>query len=215
MAEKIVGDTDLALIAKFRKGCMSSFEELVERYETKVNNLAMRLTRNSEDAEEVLQDVFITVYRKIAGFEGKAKFSSWLYRITVNAAFMKLRKRRQEQNVSLDEMMPHIQNKATGYLSNLSARGDTNALNNEVREALESAIAKLPDDYRAVFVLRDIDGLSNKEVGEILDLSIPAVKSRLHRSRLMLRRRLRRFYDDYSNESKVVALGPQMMQNAA
>jgi RNA polymerase sigma-70 factor (ECF subfamily) len=215
MAEKIVGDTDLALIAKFRKGCMSSFEELVERYETKVNNLAMRLTRNSEDAEEVLQDVFITVYRKIAGFEGKAKFSSWLYRITVNAAFMKLRKRRQEQNVSLDEMMPHIQNKATGYLSNLSARGDTNALNNEVREALESAISKLPDDYRAVFVLRDIDGLSNKEVGEILDLSIPAVKSRLHRSRLMLRRRLRRFYDDYSNESKVVALGPQMMQNAA
>lgn len=215
MAEKIVGDTDLALIAKFRKGCMISFEELVERYETKVNNLAMRLTRNSEDAEEVLQDVFITVYRKIAGFEGKAKFSSWLYRITVNAAFMKLRKRRQEQNVSLDEMMPHIQNKATGYLSNLSCRGDTNALNNEVREALESAIAKLPDDYRAVFVLRDIDGLSNKEVGEILDLSIPAVKSRLHRSRLMLRRRLRRFYDDYSNESKVVALGPQMMQNAA
>ena len=215
MAEKIVGDTDLVLIAKFRKGCTLSFEEIVERYETKVNNLAMRLTRNSEDAEEVLQDVFITVYRKIAGFEGKAKFSSWLYRITVNAAFMKLRKRRQEQNVSLDEMMPHIQNKATGYLSNLSARGDTNALNNEVREALESAIGKLPDDYRAVFVLRDIDGLSNKEVGEILDLSIPAVKSRLHRSRLMLRRRLRRFYDDYSNDSKVVALGPQMMQNAA
>lgn len=215
MAEKIVNDTDLVLIAKFRKGCMLSFEELVQRYETKVNNLAMRLTRNSEDAEEVLQDVFITVYRKIAGFEGKAKFSSWLYRITVNAAFMKLRKRRQDQNVSLDEMMPHIQNKATGYLSNLSARGDTNALNNEVREALESAIAKLPDDYRAVFVLRDIDGLSNKEVGEILDLSIPAVKSRLHRSRLMLRRRLRRFYDDYSNDSKVVALGPQLMQNAA
>src|SRR5262249_17257157 len=84
---------DEKLIINFTKGCQLSYEELIRRYETKVHNLAMRLTRNAEDAEEVLQDVFVTVYRKIEGFEGKAKFSSWLYRITVNAAFMKLRKR--------------------------------------------------------------------------------------------------------------------------
>lgn len=206
---------DLELIARFTKGCTVSYEELVNRYETKVHNLAMRLTRNAEDAEEVLQDVFVTVYRKIEGFEGKAKFSSWLYRITVNAAFMKLRKRKQDQSISLDDMLPHIQNKAITQRNAFGARSDSLALNNEIRDALEQAISKLPEDYRAVFILRDIDGLSNKEVGEILSLSIPAVKSRLHRSRLMLRRRLRRFYEDYSNQSKIVCFGPQMIKKAA
>ena len=206
---------DLQLIDGFRAGCTASFERLIGRYETKVHNLAMRLTRNAEDAEEVLQDVFVTVYRKIEGFEGKAKFSSWLYRITVNAAFMKLRKRKQDQSISLDDMLPHLQNKAITQRNAFGARSDSLAMNNEIKDALEGAIGKLPDDYRAVFILRDIDGLSNKEVGEILDLSIPAVKSRLHRSRLMLRKRLRRFYEDYVNESKVVSFGPQLIKKAA
>lgn len=207
--------TDNELIERFRKGCTVSFEELISRYETKAHNLAMRLTRNAEDAEEVLQDVFVTVYRKIDGFEGKAKFSSWLYRITVNAAFMKLRKRRQDQTVSFEDMLPHLQNKAIGALNNFGAQCDALAHNNEIKDALEGAIGKLPDEYRTVFVLRDIDGLSNKEVGDILGLSIPAVKSRLHRSRLMLRKRLRKFYEDYTDDSKVVAMGPEMIQKAA
>ena len=206
---------DNVLIDQFKAGCSFSYEELITRYETKVHNLAMRLTRNAEDAEEVLQDVFVTVYRKIDGFEGKAKFSSWLYRITVNAAFMKLRKRKQDQSVSLDDMLPHLQNKAITQRNAFGAQSDSLALNNEIRGSLEGAIQKLPDDYRAVFVLRDIDGLSNKEVGEILNLSIPAVKSRLHRSRLMLRKRLRRFYEDYISESKVVSVGPRLMKKAA
>ncbi len=206
---------DTVLVSNFRQGCQNSFEELVSRYETKVHNLAMRLTRNQEDAEEVLQDVFVTVYRKIDGFEGKAKFSSWLYRVTVNAAFMKLRKRKQDHSVSLDDMLPHLQNKAITQKSTFGACSDYQAVNNEIRAALETAIGKLPEDYRAVFVLRDIDGLSNKEVGKILSLSIPAVKSRLHRSRLMLRKRLRRFYDDYADSSKIVGIGPQMIQQKA
>lgn len=207
--------TDEELIAKFTKGCIFSYEELVKRYETKVHNLSMRLTRNPEDAEEVLQDVFITVYRKISGFEGKSKFSSWLYRITVNAAFMKLRKKKQDQTVSLDDMLPHLQNKAITQKNAFGARSDSLATNNEIRLLLEGAIAKLPDDYRAVFILRDMDGLSNKEVGKILDLSIPAVKSRLHRSRLMLRKKLRKFYEDYINETKILAQGPMFMKKAA
>ena len=206
---------DLELIAQFRGGCTQSFEQIVSRYETKVHNLAMRLTRNAEDAEEVLQDVFVTVYRKIDGFEGKAKFSSWLYRITVNAAFMKLRKRKQDQSISLDDMLPHLQDRSISQKNAYGARSDSLALNNEIRDALEQAISKLPGDYRAVFVLRDIDGLSNKEVGEILGLSIPAVKSRLHRSRLMLRKRLRRFYEDYRSDTKIVSYGPQMIKKAA
>ena len=207
--------SDLELIKRFTNGCTFSFETIVSRYETKVHNLAMRLTRNSEDAEEVLQDVFVTVYRKISGFEGKAKFSSWLYRITVNASFMKLRKRKQDKSVSLDDMLPHLQNKAITQRNAFGARCDSLAMNNEIKDALEGAIEKLPEEYRAVFVLRDIDGLSNKEVGEILNLSIPAVKSRLHRSRLMLRKKLKRFYEDYSEDTKVVSFGPKMIQKKA
>ena len=209
-----ISDTDL--IEKFTKGCEASFEELVRRYETKVHSLAMRLTRNTEDAEEVLQDVFVTVYRKISGFEGKAKFSSWLYRITVNAAFMKLRKRRQDQSVALDDVLPQIHKQtAMGQHQNeFTTPCDTIAIGNELKVALESAIAKLPGEYQAVFVLRDVDGLSNKEVGEILDLSIPAVKSRLHRSRLMLRKRLRKFYEDFSRDD-MLAVGPRMIRKAA
>lgn len=205
---------DNELIEQFSKGCEVSFEEIVKRYQTKVHNLAMRLTRNEEDAEEVLQDVFVTVYRKIESFEGKAKFSSWLYRITVNAAFMKLRKKKQDHSVSLEDLAPSVQNQAREQGSLFLASSDSVAINREVRDALEGAISRLPDDYRAVFVLRDVDGLSNKEVSDILGLSIPAVKSRLHRSRLMLRKKLKRFYEDYSEEVKVVSYGPQMMQAA-
>ena len=125
---KVLEDNDL--IDNFRKGCTASYEELITRYETKVHNLAMRLTRNSEDAEEVLQDVFVTVYRKIDGFEGKAKFSSWLYRITANAAFMKLRKRKQDQGDSLDYMLPHLQNKEISQKNAFGAHSDSLALNN-------------------------------------------------------------------------------------
>ena len=209
--------SDDVLIGQFTKGCESSFEELVRRYETKVHNLAMRLTRNTEDAEEVLQDVFITVYRKISGFEGKAKFSSWLYRITVNAAFMKLRKRRQDHSVPLEDVLPQI-NKQTAlgnYQNAFTTPCDTIAMRNELKFALEQAVAKLPGEYQAVFVLRDVDGLSNKEVGDILDLSIPAVKSRLHRSRLMLRKRLRRFYEDYSKDERSLTASPALLQRAA
>jgi len=187
--------TDLDLIEEFRTGREESFEELLSRYSTKVHSLASRLTRNAEDAEEVLQDVFVTVYRKIAGFEGKSSFSSWLYRVTVNAAFMKLRKRRQDPAIPLEELMKQSQSVAA-LNSPEHAYVDAQSIRHEMLEALEVEIKRLPDDYRPVFILRDVDGLTSREVGRILDLSVPAVKSRLHRSRLMLRRRLQRFMGD-------------------
>jgi len=207
--------SDTTLIENVRNGDEASFEEIVHKYETKVYNLAMRLTRNTCDAEEVLQDVFITVYRKLDSFEGKAKFSSWLYRITANAAFMKLRKRRQDQSVPIEDMLPYIQNTISTAWTQSAIAGDSQAVNNEMRIALEGAIAKLPSEYRAVFVLRDIDCLSNKEVGDILGLSIPAIKSRLHRSRLMLRKKLKMFFEDYTSDEKVVAVGPRLVNKAA
>jgi RNA polymerase sigma-70 factor (ECF subfamily) len=187
--------SDLDLIQEFRAGDQGSFEELLSRYSNKVFSLASRLTRNAEDAEEVLQDVFVTVHRKIAGFEGKSSFSSWLYRVTVNAAFMKLRKRRQDQSVALEDLVQQ-QHSPAALQSPESTYVDAQSIRNQMLEALESAIRKLPDDYRPVFILRDVDGLTSREVGRILDLTVPAVKSRLHRSRLMLRRRLTRFFDE-------------------
>ena len=216
MAKKVTTEpTDLQLVAKFKKGDLEAFQEIVSRYETKAFNLAMGFTRNMEDAEEVLQDVFVTVYRKINGFQGKSAFSSWLYRITVNAAFMKLRKRKQNQTVSIEDLTPGTESHWADKLEAVAPGSDTQAMNKQLKEVVYSAIQRLPEEYRVVFMLRDVDGLSNKEVGEILDLSIPAVKSRLHRSRLMLRRKLQRFYEDYSSATQIVAIGPTILNNPA
>ena len=196
--------SDLELIEEFKAGDHSSFEELISRYSVKAFSLATRLTRNVEDAEEVLQDVFVTVYRKIDGFQGKSTFSSWLYRVTVNAAFMKLRKKKQDQAISMEDVLPQLQN-SPSLRSSEHTEGDKAAMRNQVTAALEDAIGKLPEEYRPVFILRDVDGLSSREVGKILSISIPAVKSRLHRSRLMIRKRLSQFYKEYSTGDSIPA----------
>lgn len=206
--EKALEVTDAQLVDSFRAGDKEAFVELLNRYSEKVHNLSIRITRSEEDAEEVLQDVFVTVYNKIEKFEGKSAFSSWLYRITVNTSFMKLRKRKQNTAISIEEVSPGIRDNWVGRRSDTA---DVNYIcsRHELREELEKAIAKLPEEYRVIFVLRDVDGLSNQEVGEILNLSVPAVKSRLHRSRLMLRKRLQKFYDDYSDD-ETIAYGSSM-----
>ena len=135
--------------------------------------------------------------------------------VSVNAAFMKLRKRKQDTALYIEDLALSSLKDSNFEKSLTVLPSDTRAISSEMREAIESAIAKLPDDYRAVFILRDIDGLSNKEVGSILDLTIPAVKSRLHRSRLMLRKRLKKFYEDYADDARIINYGPQLMQNAA
>jgi len=193
---------DTELVELFRGGDHAAFSELISRYSEKAHNLAMRITRNQEDAEEVLQDVFITVFRKIASFKGESAFSSWLYRITVNTAFMKLRKRKQTAAISLEEITP---NEKESWVANRSDAADVNYLcsRHQLRSELDEAIQKLPEEYRIIFVLRDVDGLSNQEVGEILEISIPAVKSRLHRSRLMLRKSLSKFYADYTSGESI------------
>ncbi len=197
---------DTELVEGFKAGNVAYFNELLERYTQKVHNLAVRITRSEEDAEEVIQDVFVTVYNKVDKFEGKSAFSSWLYRITVNTAFMKLRKRRQTPAISLEDINPSVKENWTGSRSDSS---DVNYLSSrhEIRQELQGAIEKLPEEYKTIFILRDVDGLSNQEVGEVLALSVPAVKSRLHRARLLLRKRLQKFYEDYSSE-EVISFGP-------
>jgi RNA polymerase sigma-70 factor (ECF subfamily) len=196
--------SDVGLVDLFKGGEITAFEEIISRYEAKVMNLALRFTRNQEDAEEVMQEVFTTVYRKIDGFRGQSAFSSWLYRIVVNAAFMKLRKKKQSQTVSMEDLAPAVKQYCMERESVTNTHSYNLTVTRELQEVLQRAIDKLPDQYRAVFVLRDVDGLSNQETGEILDLSIPAVKSRLHRSRIMLRKRLQRYYEDFTGNKAVI-----------
>jgi RNA polymerase sigma-70 factor (ECF subfamily) len=181
----------------------SCFEELLERYGSKVLNLAMRITRNQEDAEEILQDVFITVFTKIGSFEHKAQFSSWLYRVTMNSSFMKIRARNRRRTVSLEDVEPNIRQ---NWVGNRTEMFDVDFMSSrhELRDAIQAAVAELPEDYRAIFVLRDIDGLSNEAVSQVLQLSVPAVKSRLHRSRLLMRERLKSHYAQLATGEEVV-----------
>jgi|LauGreDrversion4_2_1035121.scaffolds.fasta_scaffold13444_5 RNA polymerase sigma-70 factor (ECF subfamily) len=196
--------TDVEVVNQFKAGDALAFEEIISRYESKVMSLALRFTRNQEDAEEVMQDVFTTVYRKIDGFRGQSAFSSWLYRIVVNAAFMKLRKRKQSQTVSMDDLSPAIKQYCIDRETFNGSFSQNITISHEMQSVIQNAVNKLPDQYRAVFVLRDVDGLSNQETGEILNLSIPAVKSRLHRSRIMLRKKLQRYYEDYTGNKAVI-----------
>ena len=191
--------TDIELVKGVVNRQDDCFEELLERYGSKVLNLSVRITRNQEDAEEILQDVFITVFTKIKGFEHKAQFSSWLYRVTMNASFMKIRSRNRRRSVSIEDVEPSVQQ---NWVGNRTEMYDIDFMSSrhEIRAAIEAAVAQLPEDYRAIFILRDIDGLSNEAVGRILQLTVPAVKSRLHRSRLLMREQLQTHYAGYRNE---------------
>ncbi len=214
MKDKI---SDMDLINKFvKEQDEASFSEIITRYSEKVHNLAMRITRNPEDTEEIMQDVFIIVYTKVHKFEGKSAFSSWLYRVTTNTAFMKLRKRRTQNTVSLEDSNLVDKN---NWIGGRSENIDINYISSqhEMRALIENALEKLPLEYRTIFLLRDVDGLSNQEVGEILKITVPAVKSRLHRSRLMLRKKLKFFYQDYISEDKIFYSGkvPQDLRLAA
>ncbi|MCB0317212.1 MAG: sigma-70 family RNA polymerase sigma factor [Bdellovibrionales bacterium] len=188
--------SDNELVKAVATGCVDSFEEIINRYSDKAYSLATRFTKNKQDAEEVLQDVFTTVYRKIDSFEGKSSFSSWLYRVTVNASLMKIRKRNQDKSILLEEA---VADPANSLILKTDSRNNADEITarKELLRIMEEAITSLPDEYRPVFILRDIDGLSSKEVSKILKLSVPAVKSRLHRSRLLLRRKLAETYKEF------------------
>ena len=192
--------TDRQLISEIKNKNEGCFEELINRYSTKVFNLAMRITRNQEDAEDVLQDVCTTVFTKISSFEGKSQFSSWLYRVAINSSFMKIRSRKRRRTVSIEDLDPSS-NQNWGTNRSELTDIDTMTTRHELREAIERAVDALPNEYKAIFVLRDIDGLSNQSVSEVLELSVPAVKSRLHRSRLLMREQLQPHYDQLCNNS--------------
>ena len=187
-------DDEAAIVAQARLGNTGAFSELLRRYERKIFRLALHITQNREDAEDVLQETFLKAYEHLDQFQGQSKFYTWIVRIAVNQALMKLRKRKSDRSVSLDETIDTGEDNLSREIAAWDENPEQKYSRDELQRILTSAIDGLAPIYRAVFVLRDIDGLSTEEAAEALELSVPAVKSRLLRARLQLREKLTRFF---------------------
>jgi RNA polymerase sigma-70 factor (ECF subfamily) len=186
-------DRDAALVEQLRRGTAEAVEALVGVYGDRVYRLAIRITGNAADAEEVVQDILWTVSRKIDTFQGAAAFGSWVYRITANAACQKLRGGRSKRNeVSWDALAPAFDEEGQQVEAAVdwSRRLEDPAIADELRSVLLGVIDELPDHFRSVFLLHDVEGLSNPQIAETLHVDLGTVKSRVHRARLLLRRRL-------------------------
>lgn len=196
---------DRELVARARAGDTDAFSTLVARHQRQIYRLALRMMGNEQDAEEVLQEAFLSAYQKLQEFRGDAAFNSWIYRIAANSALMRLRRKRRapDTTATLEEQTsdlpagPRFLNDG-GYAqpprSDWSLRADDALANQQLGRAIEQAVANLPEEYRVVFLLKDVDGMSNDEIAQTLELSVPAVKSRLHRARLALREQLSEFF---------------------
>jgi RNA polymerase sigma-70 factor (ECF subfamily) len=186
-------DVDADLLAALRREDEAAPATLVERYGDRVYRLALRITGSPQDAEEVAQDALWTAARKISTFKGESAFGSWLYRITANAAYMKLRARKSKgREVALEDVIPSFDEEGVHFepMDDWSPRVDEQALQHELRDVLQQAIDDLPPDYRTALVMHDVEGMSNPDIAETLGISLPAVKSRVHRSRLLVRHKL-------------------------
>jgi RNA polymerase sigma-70 factor, ECF subfamily len=186
-------DGDAALVEALRREDPEAPELLVETYGDRVYRLALRITGLNEDAEEVAQDALWTAARKISTFKGEAAFGSWLYRIAANAAYQKLRARKAKAHeIAMDDVLPAFDEAGRHFepMADWSERVDEQALQGELRRVLGAAIDELPADYRTALVMHDVEGLSNPDIAEALGISLPAVKSRVHRSRLFVRKQL-------------------------
>jgi len=191
-------DRDAALVEALRRGDPAAPELLLDIYGDRVYRLAVRITGNEQDAEEVVQDALWTAARKIGMFKGESAFGSWVYRITANTAYQKLRGRQSRRHeVPWADLRPAFDDERhhAEPVVDWSGKVEEPALQSELRTVLTTAINDLPADYRTAFLMHDVEGLSNPEIAESLHLSLPAVKSRVHRSRLFLRERLSRYME--------------------
>jgi len=188
------GIDESILVGQSRDGDTRAFGELVRRYEGKIFRLAQHVTQNREDAEDVLQETFLKAYEHLDQFKGDSKFYTWIVRIAVNQALMKLRRRKTDKSVSLDESIDTGEDTITREIAAWDEDPEQRFSREELGEILDSAIQSLAPPYRSVFLLRDVDDLSTEETAEALGLSVPAVKSRLLRARLQLREKLTRFF---------------------
>ena len=187
------GDNESVFVAAAKAGDISAFEDLVNRYERKIFRLAQHITQNNEDAQDVTQEAFLKAFEHLGEFQGNSRFYTWLVRIAVNQALMKLRKR-HNKDISLDQEIEGEDNSMPREIEDWGPSPEQKFAQSELAGILTKVIGELDPSFRVVFQLRDIDELSTEETAEALGLSVPAVKSRLLRARLKLREKLNRYF---------------------
>jgi RNA polymerase sigma-70 factor (ECF subfamily) len=181
--------SDLALVAALKAGDGAAFEQLVRQYGSRMLAVARQIVGTEEDAQDALQDTFLTAFRAIGSFEGKSRLSTWLHRVAVNAALMRLRSRKRKREQPIDDLLPQIL--SDGHRQNPGRAWNQTALagieQKETQALVRACIDRLPADYRTVLLLRDIQELDTATVAEALEISEGNVKVRLHRARQALR----------------------------
>lgn len=191
-AERLPTDRDL--VKKAKAGDSEAFGELVQRHEGKIYGLCLKMLGNAEDAEDCLQEVFIKAFRALPGFREEARFSTWLYRIAYNESLMRIRKKKLD-TVPIDRPVELGEGSVDREIADWTMDPRSDVMNDELSGILIRHVNELDPDNRIVFLLRDVHGLSTSDTAETLGLTVPAVKSRLHRARLFLRERLSDYFE--------------------
>jgi RNA polymerase sigma-70 factor (ECF subfamily) len=186
---------DTALIEKVKKGGFGAFERIVLKYESRIYSHCVKFLNNQEDAEDVLQETFLQVYRSLDSFRGDSAFSTWLFKIATNGCLMRLRKRKKVDLVSIDKPMEFDGSMVQREIVDWSKNPALMSGNDDLRATLDRIISDLPEDKRIVLIMKDVEGFSNVEIGQILNMTVAAVKSRLHRARLILREELTGYFN--------------------
>jgi RNA polymerase sigma-70 factor (ECF subfamily) len=181
-------NTDDALLEALIAKADGAAEALVHRYSGRIYGLALRLMGNPADAQEVAQEALLTIYNKAGSFERRSAFSSWIHRVTANTALMRLRKRkRQQADVSLETLQEPL-GESSRILEDWRCIPSSETLNRELGEIIQNAVQALPDEYRVVLVMKDIEDQSLEEIASTLEMALAAVKTRLHRARMAVRK---------------------------
>ena len=189
------------LLLRLRAKDARAYEEVIRDLTPRLLATAIRMLGNEEDSRDAVQDAFLSAFRNIQNFDGKSKLSTWLHRITINAALMKLRTRRRKPAVSINDLLPRHSDDGHFEMPIASWREKPNAeYDIEMRHRVREEIENLPDEYRTVIMLRDVEGLDTAEAGVVLGISESAVKTRLHRARQALRERLAPMFANQSGD---------------
>jgi len=185
-------------VGQVQEGPPKTAEQVFRRYAPRIYSLALRMLGNEADAEDVTQDVLLQVIRKLDTFRGESAFPTWLHRVTVNAALAHRRRRASRDDHLVREPLDRFLDDGShdAAVKHWSLQPDREAVDRETRDLIEKAIAGLPETYRDVYVLADVEGLSNAEIADMLRTSVPAVKSRLHRARLAMRHALAPHFEE-------------------
>lgn len=187
---------DHELISRFKKGSLEAMEKIVGLYEKSIFNFGLRICGHTQDAEDIMQETFLNAFRSLDRFRGETKLKNWLFTIAANACKRKRRKKKgePERELSLEAFMPQEGTDLKYEIPDFSNDPAEDLMRTELRELIETSVRSLPQKYRLVFLLRDIEGFSSDETGRILGISSKAVKTRLHRARLYLREEISNYY---------------------